>query len=324
MTRGNVPYPTLEGYQVLDYLKRGNRMQKPETCPDQIYEIMLDCWQVNSRLRPPFREIVERIEAIIKNKENEMNIYSNLNVNYVNFEVDLYYAQNSKKLEQLEKLEKASSTYDSISTNYYNSSQSLGPKSPISPTAIYSTPSSMNNLTTSNLTANNLAAIKMSTFKSNEPPISTFKDLSPGGKVIEMPGKQQQVTLSAANKSKDISINEERTKLTGSLRGLPVNEEASPSHSRKSSNNSTTNLSIKLNRQNAIDLNEPDRTYSTEASHYEYVMQKPHILVDPHKSNKELNDLDAGDERSVDGELTLKNLDQANYLRPMKYFTNRN
>ena len=311
MTRGNIPYPTLEGFQVLEYIKKGNRMQKPETCPDQIYEIMLDCWQVNSKLRPPFKKIVERIKTIIKNKESEVNIYSNLNVNYVNYSVDLYYSQNNRRLEELEK---ANNMYNngSISSNYYNSNLSLGPKSPVSPTAIYSTPSSANSLT---------GAIKMSTFKSNEQPVSTFRrpeDLSPIGKVIEMPGKQQQVTLSAVDKSP----NDESARLTlaGNLRGQPLDEEATPSHSRKNSNNSATNLSLKLNRQNAIDLNEPDqRSYSTDARHYEYVMQTPQILIDRHKSSKELDD-DADDERIDDDKINLKNLDQTNYVHPIKYF----
>lgn len=299
MTRGNVPYPTLEGYDVLRYLKAGNRMQKPETCPDQVYEIMLDCWQVNSKLRPPFSKIVERIKTIIKEKESEVNIYSNLNVNYVNYSVEQYYSQNARRLEELEK--KTNNMYNgSISSNYYNSNLSLGPKSPVSPTALYSTPNSTNSLT---------GMIKMSTFKSNEQPISTFRrpdDLSPTGKVIEMPGKQQQVTLSAV----DRSVNDESARLTsaGHLRGQPLDEEATPSHSRKNSNNSAT-----LNRQNAIDLNEPDhRSYSTDARHYEYVMQTPQILIDRHKSSKELDD----DQRIDGGDI---NLDQSNYVHPIKF-----
>lgn len=40
-TRGNLPYVGYEGYEVVDFLKLGNRLPKPETCPLEAYELML-------------------------------------------------------------------------------------------------------------------------------------------------------------------------------------------------------------------------------------------------------------------------------------------
>ena len=292
MTRGNVPYPALESYRILDFLKSGKRMLKPETCPDEIYELMLDCWQLNFRLRPSFDQIVERIETIIKTKEREIEIDSNLTVNYENYPIEQYYSNNKKKIDELEKV---NSVYDSIITRspYYNSSLSLTPNSPVS--IVFNTTASVNNLSPNKLTA----ASKMSTFK--DQPINSK---------IELPGKQESITLNKIE-NETIYDNEDAIKLCNTL-SRPLNEDEILLP-RKNSNNSNSNLSFKLNRQNAIDLNEAD------TKTYEYVMRTPQILVDKHKSDKELN---AGDELDDDDDdEDAKNFDKTtNYVHPIKYF----
>ena len=261
-------------------------MKKPETCPDEIYELMLDCWQVNYRLRPTFDKIVERIIAIIKDKEQEISIYSNLSVNYANYPIELYYSNNSKKIEQLEK---AASKVSISTLPYYNSSLSIA-----SPTASnYHTIGSANDMLRNNQTTK---SYQMSTFKSQ-----------PVSKVIEMPGKQQ-VTLSSLN-NESIYNNEEAVKLYSPT---ALKEDETSLCSRKNSNNSGSNLSalsMKLNRQNAIDLNEADNKT------YEYVMRTPHILVDKAKISEDLNEDDLNDVSDGD-----KNVDKNNYAHPIRYF----
>ena len=39
-------------------------MEKPENCPNEIYELMLKCWEVNPKDRPTFDEIVDKISEI--------------------------------------------------------------------------------------------------------------------------------------------------------------------------------------------------------------------------------------------------------------------
>ena len=95
---GNIPYPALETYLVLDYIKKNNRLQQPQTCPDEIYELMLDCWQINPMLRPMFDDIVRRIKAIIAKKEQEFDNQSSLSVNYVNFPIEQYYSRNEERI----------------------------------------------------------------------------------------------------------------------------------------------------------------------------------------------------------------------------------
>ena len=71
-------------------------MAKPEICFDEIYELMLDCWRVDPQRRPSFDWIVQRIQAILREKETN-NTYVCLNVNYVNYPIEEFYAKNKEK-----------------------------------------------------------------------------------------------------------------------------------------------------------------------------------------------------------------------------------
>ncbi|KFD59130.1 hypothetical protein M514_28691, partial [Trichuris suis] len=42
-------------------LEEGHRMEQPVNCPDDMYSIMLDCWQAEPSKRPDFTEIRERL-----------------------------------------------------------------------------------------------------------------------------------------------------------------------------------------------------------------------------------------------------------------------
>lgn len=297
MTRGNIPYAGFEGYQILDFIKQGNRLPKPETCPIEIFELMLDCWQTDGRYRPTFDQIVERIENLINSKEEEVNIYSNLNVNYVNYPTEQYYSNNSKKID--------------TSPIYYNSSLSLGPTSPKATISLISTSIKNGNASANQLTTTSVN--RMSTFKSQ-----------PSIKLIEMPTKQ--VSLNNLNNNDNIYNNDETIKIYDKKlkKEKSLNEDEIPLQkieSRKNSLNSAStnsNLSFKLNRQNAIDLNEAD------TRNYEYVMQTPHILIDKKSSSNKLEDADDDaddDEYDSKNDMALKTFEKTdNYVNPIKYF----
>ncbi|KAL7012102.1 hypothetical protein ACKWTF_014634 [Chironomus riparius] len=65
-SRGETPYGDMTGTQVNDFIEKGNRLPKPDQCPDRIYKLMTDCWQYRDRLRPNFkflaRFFINRIE----------------------------------------------------------------------------------------------------------------------------------------------------------------------------------------------------------------------------------------------------------------------
>ncbi|XP_060082185.1 tyrosine-protein kinase SRK2-like isoform X1 [Ylistrum balloti] len=58
LTFGRVPYPGMNGHEVLSKVEKGYRMPKmtggPVSCPDPYYEIMLSCWKRNPETRPTF------------------------------------------------------------------------------------------------------------------------------------------------------------------------------------------------------------------------------------------------------------------------------
>ncbi|XP_047126150.1 fibroblast growth factor receptor 4 isoform X3 [Hydra vulgaris] len=72
-TMGGSPYPGLPTEDLFEYLTAGKRMCQPVTCPDELYEIMLQCWQERPEERPWFHEIVSQLQRIIESKNEPPN-----------------------------------------------------------------------------------------------------------------------------------------------------------------------------------------------------------------------------------------------------------
>ncbi|GCC35973.1 hypothetical protein chiPu_0014463 [Chiloscyllium punctatum] len=89
LTRGAPPYPEIDPYDITRFLLKGRRLPQPEYCPDELYSIMLHCWDPKPEMRPQFTEIVYEIQAIQSMLQGEH--YINLQVNYVNFGNDQPY-----------------------------------------------------------------------------------------------------------------------------------------------------------------------------------------------------------------------------------------
>ena len=54
----------LNEYFLTRYLQSGRRLRKPEYCPPQLYDIMLQCWIIEEEDRPDFSELTLKIQAI--------------------------------------------------------------------------------------------------------------------------------------------------------------------------------------------------------------------------------------------------------------------
>lgn len=54
VTYGAIPYPGMNNAEVLQQLDRGFRHPQPRDCPDELYGIMLDCWNKDPNKRPTF------------------------------------------------------------------------------------------------------------------------------------------------------------------------------------------------------------------------------------------------------------------------------
>ncbi|PFX29108.1 Platelet-derived growth factor receptor alpha [Stylophora pistillata] len=85
-TMGGVPYPTLTNSEVCRLLKTGYRMERPDMCSDEVYELMTECWREEPAARPSFHQLIERLELIISkdtpyfdfSKQDESRSYYNI------------------------------------------------------------------------------------------------------------------------------------------------------------------------------------------------------------------------------------------------------
>lgn len=60
-TLASQPYQGLSNDQVLRYVIDGGVMERPENCPDKLYQLMRRCWEHRPSNRPTFLDIVEHL-----------------------------------------------------------------------------------------------------------------------------------------------------------------------------------------------------------------------------------------------------------------------
>ncbi|XP_044740793.1 insulin-like receptor isoform X2 [Chrysoperla carnea] len=74
-TLASQPYQGLSNEQVLRYVIDGGVMERPENCPDKLYELMRLCWQHKSSARPTFLELASILLADASNEFREVAFY---------------------------------------------------------------------------------------------------------------------------------------------------------------------------------------------------------------------------------------------------------
>ncbi|NXH88111.1 ABL1 kinase, partial [Edolisoma coerulescens] len=65
-TYGMSPYPGIDLSQVYELLEKDYRMERPEGCPEKVYELMRACWQWSPSDRPSFAEIHQAFETMFQ------------------------------------------------------------------------------------------------------------------------------------------------------------------------------------------------------------------------------------------------------------------
>ncbi|XP_040571322.1 fibroblast growth factor receptor 2 isoform X1 [Lepeophtheirus salmonis] len=78
VTFGGCPYPGIPPERLVKLLKSGYRMEKPDSCTGEIYEIMTDCWSYNPDARPTFKNLIMRIEILLQDATKYFDIFPNL------------------------------------------------------------------------------------------------------------------------------------------------------------------------------------------------------------------------------------------------------
>jgi hypothetical protein len=66
MTFGEIPYSGINNSEILTFVEAGTRLKAPNGCPEEIYDIMNDCWEEDAKFRPTFTAIVQKIEPFLQ------------------------------------------------------------------------------------------------------------------------------------------------------------------------------------------------------------------------------------------------------------------
>jgi len=65
VTLGSTPYPGMSGSEVMKKVKEGYRLEKPEHCDREIYNMMFYCWDKDPAERPSFTQLVKDLESLL-------------------------------------------------------------------------------------------------------------------------------------------------------------------------------------------------------------------------------------------------------------------
>ena len=63
---GTQPYTGMSNVETTEYVLQGNRLAKPEACPDQVFEIMKACWAEKAKDRPTMVAVHGSLRALLK------------------------------------------------------------------------------------------------------------------------------------------------------------------------------------------------------------------------------------------------------------------
>ena len=67
-TLGGNPYPSVPVEELFDLLRNGHRMERPPYASNEVYAIMLNCWQQLPALRPTFTGLVQEMDRILTSR----------------------------------------------------------------------------------------------------------------------------------------------------------------------------------------------------------------------------------------------------------------
>jgi len=66
----------MEGRKIATLLQQGYRMPKPEHVDNELYQIMMNCWQSEPETRPSFSDLTQQL----KHMENQHKSFINMHI----------------------------------------------------------------------------------------------------------------------------------------------------------------------------------------------------------------------------------------------------
>ncbi|XP_068685530.1 fibroblast growth factor receptor 3-like isoform X2 [Montipora foliosa] len=84
-TVGGSPYPRMNGKKIASLLQQGYRMPKPQHVDNDLYQIMMNCWQNEPEARPSFADLTQQLKGM-ENQKRLLNMHIYNNELYANLE----------------------------------------------------------------------------------------------------------------------------------------------------------------------------------------------------------------------------------------------
>ncbi|XP_068733593.1 fibroblast growth factor receptor 2-like [Montipora capricornis] len=85
-TVGGSPYPRMDGKKIASMLQQGYRMPKPQHVDNDLYQIMMNCWQNEPEARPSFADLTQQLKGMEKQHKRLLNMHIYDNELYANLE----------------------------------------------------------------------------------------------------------------------------------------------------------------------------------------------------------------------------------------------
>ncbi|VDP66741.1 unnamed protein product [Echinostoma caproni] len=64
LSGGTKPFADMTNAEAAEHVTRGQRLKRPETCPRNLYVVMLECWNTNPQRRPTFAALKPRLREL--------------------------------------------------------------------------------------------------------------------------------------------------------------------------------------------------------------------------------------------------------------------
>ncbi|XP_050080269.1 tyrosine kinase receptor Cad96Ca [Anopheles maculipalpis] len=84
VTLGSTPYPGIAAADVMRKVRDGYRLEKPEHCRRELYNIMFYCWAHDPNERPGFPEVVDMLDRLLQTETDYIELERFPDHNYYN------------------------------------------------------------------------------------------------------------------------------------------------------------------------------------------------------------------------------------------------
>lgn len=74
VTLGAPPYPGIPPERLYNLLIAGYRMDRPESCTDELYAVMQKCWKTDPSERPPFIQLTDIFDRLLQQRTEYLDL----------------------------------------------------------------------------------------------------------------------------------------------------------------------------------------------------------------------------------------------------------